>query len=94
MQGNPDLQRLLDRLKGFSIVNNLVSQKFSLLAIEDVDGRAKLLRKVAKELKIDPEIVDNYDLAGIEEKNLGELANEAHARFLAERNASTPERQS
>jgi len=63
MQGVDQLKELMDEVVSRTLVNKRFKARLDILSPE---GRAEDIKRVAEELKIDPGIVDNYDLAGIE----------------------------
>ena len=63
MQGVDQLKELMDEVVSRTLVNKRFKARLDILSPE---RRAEDIKRVAEELKIDPGIVDDYDLAGIE----------------------------
>lgn len=79
MEGIQNLKRLLDEVARLALVNRGFRNRFNALAPED---RAEELKSRAMDMEIDPEVVDNFDLAGIEARDIEEFMGEALFRFF------------
>ncbi|OGM09508.1 hypothetical protein A2V61_04260 [Candidatus Woesebacteria bacterium RBG_19FT_COMBO_47_8] len=81
MEGLSELKRLLDTVAGRITVEDSFRKRMDLLSPE---ARAEDFKRIAKLMDIDPEIVDNFDLAGIETKTIQGFFEEVQARFFEE----------
>lgn len=88
-EGIHDLKRLLDEVTRMAAVNSGFRNRFNALASED---RAEELKSRAIDMEIDPEVIDNFDLAGIEARDIEEFMGEALFRFFEDEGPKGPER--
>lgn len=64
-------------------MRTLVNRGFKTrLEILSPEARAEDFKRIAKELEIEPEIVDNFDLAGIEADTIQGFFKEVQLRFF------------
>jgi hypothetical protein len=80
------LRQLLNQLASKSVTDSSFAKRFGLLSSE---GRVGDLKRLASQIDIDPEIVDNFDLVGIEVDSLEGFVKEAYFRYF-ENESSTP----
>lgn len=89
MEGIDHLKKLLDEVAHMAAVNSGFRNRFSALSPED---RAEELKIRAIDMEIDPEVVDNFDLAGIEARDIEEFMGEVLFRFFEDEGGKGPER--
>jgi hypothetical protein len=79
MEGTNKLKTLLDEVASRALVNKDLAKRLDILTPE---ARAEDIKRIAAELQIETEIVDNFDLAGIEANSLLGFFQEVQFRFF------------
>ena len=88
MEGTDKLKTLLDEVASRALIHKDFRKRLDILSPE---ARAEDLRRIAKELHLDPEIIDNFDLASIETDSFQGFLAEVQFRFF-ENTSVGPER--
>jgi hypothetical protein len=79
MQGAGRLRELLDKVVARTLVDKGFKQRLDILSPE---ARADDLKRIAQGFEIDPGIIDDFDLAGIETDSFQGFLEQVHFRFF------------
>lgn len=90
MQGTEELKKLLNHFAAKTVLDTHFRDRFKGLAT--AEDRAEDLKRIAVSLNLDPELVDNFDLGGIEAQDAEEFVRETYFRFFEGKEPSGLER--
>ena len=82
MEGIQDLKRLLDVAGGRALVDPKFREEMDNLSLLSPQTMAVKLKTLARQMDIDPGVVDNFDLGSIEADSFQGFLGEIYFRFF------------
>jgi hypothetical protein len=89
---NADLESLEKLLNHIASLNIDHMDKVADLGSQELEKRTTTLERLARGLGLDLEMLANFDLPGIEAKNVDEFVREVYYRFFGDEKPLGPER--
>lgn len=89
---NTGLESLEKLLNHIATLNINQKQVVAGLGSQELERRTRTLRGLVRDLDLDPEMIADFDLPGIEATNVEEFVREAYYRFLKDQKPTGPER--